>query len=330
MVIANATPGRHPALARQITEDGGRMYTFGDPPETFYSVTTIIGGGVPKYLHAHYAKMVAELVVADLERPHSRAGAIVRRWERAGRAWVAERQAAGELTSIKPAERLPAAECVLRWLKGAPERHRDEAATRGSAVHAAAEDLVLVHAREASQLILERRPLPAWPEQIRPWMEHSFVPFVRDFRPEYLAAEASVFNRAQVYAGTLDAVMRIRIPEGVHLPPGVVLPPDRILSVVVDYKSGRAIYADVALQLAALARGEFFGMPDGRTEVAMLAIDAGAVLHLTPTGYQLRFVRIDDDVFAAFLYAREVFRWATETSKSVLLDVLEPAVEGAA
>ncbi len=310
MTIAAAA---HPALARAINDEGGRAYTFGEPPETFYSVTTIIGGGVPKYLHAHYAKMVAELVVGDLQRPYSRAGAIVRRWERAGRAYVADRQAAGELKSIKRADQLPAAECVLRWLKGAPDRHRDAAATRGKLVHASAEDLVLVHAREATRLVLaDGLAMPEWPETIRPWMESAFVPFLRDFRPEFVAAEATVFNRAQAYAGTLDTILRLHLPDG------------RIPTTVVDYKSGNAIYSEVAMQLAAYARADFIGLPDGHTEVAMPIINAGLVLHLTPKGYHPRWVRIDDEVFTAFLYAREVYRWAQVTSKTVLLDELAP------
>ena len=50
----------------------------------------------------------------------------------------------------------------------------------------------------------------------------------------------------------------------------------------------------------------------------MPQVDGALGLHLTPLGYRLIEVRADRDVFAAFLYAREVFRWQQETSKTVL------------
>lgn len=300
----------NPVLARN-DDLGRRFYTFGDPPEAFWSVTTIISGGVPKFLHAHYAKMAAELAYdAILERgPYSRPGAIIRRLAARGREHVAERQAKGELKSIKLA-RLSQRDLALRWIKGAADRHRDAAAERGTAVHDEAELLVLRHAREQSRLYLEHEEIAPWPEELSGY-QASFVAWVEDFHPEFLAAEATVFNRAQAFGGTLDAICRIHLPDGSSL------------VVIIDYKSGKAIYDEVALQLAAYARAEFIGAPDGRTELPMPAVDAGAVLHLRPDGtYQFRLVRIDDPIFAAFCYGREVYRWLNETSKTVLLQDL--------
>lgn len=304
----------NPTLARS-DDLGRRFYTFGNPTEAFWSVTTIISGGVPKFLHAHYAKMAAELAFEDLlaRGPHSRATAVVRRWARAGRAWVEERQAAGELTSIKLAK-LSERDLALRWVKGAADRHRDAAAERGSAVHAEAEQLVLHHARAAARLYLDHEFIAAWPEELADY-QASFVSWVDDFHPEFLAAEATVFNRSQAYAGTLDAIVRLTLPDG------------STLVVIVDFKTGKAVYPEVALQLAAYARAEFVGAPDGVTELAPEAIDAGAVLHLTPKGYQFRLVRIDQPIFDAFLFAREVYRFVNETSKTVLLQDLTPAHE---
>jgi hypothetical protein len=301
-----------PTLAR-ADELGRRFYTFGSPPEAFWSVTTLISGGIPKFLHAHYAKMSAELAFdAILERgPYSRPTAIVNRLAERGRADVAERQARGELTSIKLAK-LSKRDLALRWLKGAADRHRDAAAERGSAVHDQAEQLVLHHARQASRLYLQHDLLQPWPVELEGY-QASFVSWVDDFHPEFLAAEATVFNRTQAYAGTLDAICRIHLADGSSM------------VVLIDYKSGKAIYSEVALQLAAYARAEFIGSPDGVTELEPIPVDAGAVLHLTPTGYQFRLVRIDDPVFAAFCYGREVYRWLNETAKTVLLQDLTNA-----
>jgi hypothetical protein len=299
----------NPMLARNDAE-GRRFYTFGDPPEAFWSVTTIISGGVPKHLQAHYAKMSAELAFeAIVERgPHSRSGAIVRRLAALGRADVEARQARGELTSIKLAK-LSSRDLALRWIKGAADRHRDAAAERGSAVHAEAEQLVLHHARQSARLYLDRSLVAAWPPELEPY-QASFVQWVDDFHPEFLAAEATVFNRTQAYAGTLDTIVRLTLEDGTTL------------LVLVDFKTGKAIYPEVALQLATYARAEFIGHPDGVTELPMLEVDAGAVLHLTPKGYQFRLVRIDQPIFDAFCFAREVYRFVNDTAKTVLLQDL--------
>jgi hypothetical protein len=323
---------------------GRRFYTFGDPPEAFWSVTTIISGGVPKFLHAHYAKMAAELAFdAILERgPYSRPTAIINRLAARGRAWVAERQAAGELTSIKLAKLGPR-DLALRWIKGAADRHRDAAAERGSAVHAEAELLVLSHAREAARLYLDHQAIAPWPEDLAAY-QRAFVAWVDDFHPEFLAAEASVFNRTQAYAGTLDTIIRILAGDLVTAIEAIggprlvrrfevelwewlrALDPETPIQVIVDFKTGKAVYAEVALQLAPYARGEFIGAPDGRTELPMIPVDLGAVLHLRADGtYQFRLVRIDESIFAAFCFAREVYRFVNETAKTVLLQDLTPS-----
>jgi len=143
----------------------------------------------------------------------------------------------------------------------------------------------------------------------------SFVGFLETYRPEYLATEATVFHRAQGYAGTLDAIVRLMVG-------------GRWLQLVIDYKSGRDIYAEVALQLAAYARAEFVGAPDGVTELPLPAIDAGAVLHIRADGTPAvpRLVRIDDAVFRAFLHAREVFRWRKEIAKTALMQEIAPPI----
>jgi hypothetical protein len=329
-----------PALARNDA-DGRRFYTFGSPPEAFWSVTTIISGGVPKHLQAHYAKLAAELAYAAIvERgPNSRSSAIVRRLASLGRADVVERQARGELKSIKLAK-LSTRDLALRWIKGAADRHRDAAAARGTAVHQEAEQLVLAHAREASRLILDRQAIASWPAELEPY-QAAFVGWVDDFAPVFVAAEATVFNRTQAYAGTLDAIVHLTVRqllEAIAQGGGGTqaasveeariwaflagLDPDAPVAVIVDFKTGTAVYPEVALQLAPYARAEFIGAPDGLTELPMPEVALGAVLHLTPKGYRFRLVRIDQPIFDAFCFAREVYRFNSDTAKSVLLQDL--------
>lgn len=333
---------RNPVLAR--ADGSHRYYLWGDPPEGYWSVTTVIDGGVPKYLVPWAAKVIADMIVADLGelRPHSRASTLRRRWMLRGREWVAGLQAAGKLTSIKKAERLDELELVTRWLKGQPERIRDAAAELGSDVHGEADTLVRGLALESGDAYAQGLPFPEWPERLRGHMQ-SLQAFLTDVRPLYLATEATVFNRTQAYAGTLDAIVEIparavlaamlragdhadEIPGWIHDLAAL----DLAVTVVVDYKSGRAVYPTVGLQLAAYARSEFIGLPDGRTQLPLPQVDVGAVLHLTPTGYALRLVRIDDEVFRAFLHVREVYRFNRELAGKVLGEtVFESAKEAA-
>ena len=148
------------------------------------------------------------------------------------------------------------------------------------------------------------KPMPKVPEQVEPYLT-SFRRFVEDFSPKYEAAEASVFNRKERYAGTLDAIVGLRLPQG---EPG---------RYVLDAKSGKGVYPEVGLQLAAYRYAEFIGAPDG-SEQPMPETDGGLALHLTPDGYKLIEVDTSEQVYASFLYAREVYRFQLEISKTVL------------
>lgn len=119
------------------------------------------------------------------------------------------------------------------------------------------------------------------------------------FKPRFLLSEATVYNRQVGYAGTLDIVADIN---------GI--------TTLVDVKTGKNIYPDVALQLAAYANGEFIGVLD--EERVMPKIEAAAVLHLRMTGYRFVPVTITDEVFTTFRHVNEVFRWIAYGSHSVL------------
>src|SRR3990167_4318640 len=249
-----------PPVPRTTQKSGSRFYTWRDA--NFWSVTTIINGGIPKPALIYWsANQVAEFVRDNYERG-------------AGLA-ATDRDAAYDL------------------LKRAPWRKKEKAADIGSLVH---------EWIEADRL---EKPMPKVPEQVEPYLV-SFRRFVEDFSPEYEAAEASVFNRKERYAGTLDAVVSLQLP----------LTTER-QRFVLDAKSGKGVYPEVGLQLAAYRHAEFIGAPDG-SEQPMPETVGALALHLTPEGYRLIEVDSGDAVFASFLYAREVYRFQLEISKTVL------------
>lgn len=304
--------------SRRLDDEGRRLYTWTGrgQVEQFYSVTTILGQGIPKYLVPWASKIVAELAYSEVmaHGPNSRASAITRRWARQGKALViAAREGGAKLDKVNLDD---GRDMAHRYLKGEPERVRDAAADRGSRVHEAGEDLVLkLAAHDAARLYAKGRPMPDWPLDIEGYMA-SFVAFLDAYRPRYLATEATVYHRGQAYAGTADAFLEVPI-DG-HWTP-----------LCVDYKSGNRIYPETAVQCAAYARGEFLGGADGVTEHPVPPVEGTAVLHLRTKGFTFRRLRYDEQVFRTFLYAREIFRWAIDISKTALGDPILPDAEDA-
>lgn len=257
-------PKREPRNATTFPS-GQRFYTWRG--ERYWSVTTIIGGGIPKPALINWAKkFVAEYAVDHFPA----LTALVETGDREG---------------------------AVSWLEDSPYRDRDRAADIGTQVHAAAEAYRL------------GRPMPPWPLEVKLRMD-AFVQWLETWKPEFEQVEAPVFHREQHYAGTLDAIVTVA---GQRL--------------VVDYKTSRTgIYPEVALQLAAYRHAQFIALPDG-SEVEMPETDGGAALWLAADGtYQFVPVRCDRDVYRAFLYAREVYRWQDLTSKGVIGAPLMPAL----
>lgn len=251
-----------PKAAR--TTSRGRVYQWRG--ESYWSVTTIIKGGLPApALMAWGIKSVAEYAVENANR--------------LGR-------------MVQAAEGDPEAlDGVVAWLKGSPYRERDRAADLGTTLHELAE----AHALGKP---LPEAPLPAQPQLAQ------FHRFLDDWDPEFEMAEASVYNRTEQYAGTLDAIVaRFRKAPALG-------------RVLLDYKGGKGVYPEAGLQLSAYRHAEFVGL-DGE-EIPMPATDGGMVLHLRPDGYALLPVDTGDEVFRSFLFVREVFRFQEDIAKRVI------------
>jgi hypothetical protein len=136
-------------------------------------------------------------------------------------------------------------------------------------------------------------------EEVLPFIVQ-FAAWTERFKPEFLVSEGTIFNRKYNYAGTLDLICRI---DGINW--------------LIDVKSGKGVYPEFAMQIAAYARGDFIGHQDG-TEEVMPIIDKGAVLHLQRDGYHFIPVSIGKDVFESFLYCRELFRWQEHIAETVI------------
>jgi hypothetical protein len=154
---------------------------------------------------------------------------------------------------------------MVNELKGTPYRERDAAANRGTEVHALAEKLVKGEEVEV-------------PGEIAGYV-NAYVQFLDQWSPKPVLVEAPIGNRKWNLAGTLDLVA--------ELPGGEI--------ALMDVKTSKGVYPEVALQLAAYANAEFY--MDGGVEVPMasLGITTGYVIHVRDGSYQVIPVDISAD-----------------------------------
>jgi len=300
--------------ANAQTTSRGRIYT--RKGRNYWSVTTIIKGGLPApALMGWGMRSVAEYAVANHRQIAAMLGAVsLRRAEGRVEQSILDRLQAvfGAVRDDKPVPPVyvvsdpDAIASTVKWLSGAPYRERDRKADVGTAVH------------EQIDAIILGKPRPVPGPDVAPYLAQ-FERFIADLRPEFEASEGTVYSDAESYAGTLDWIALFRGEVVRRL--GVDADMARVLG---DNKSGKAIYPEVALQLSAYRHADYIGLRDG-TDAPLPEIHAGAALHLTPDGYALVPVRCDDEVFKAFLFTREVFRWAEEISKTVLGDPIGSA-----
>jgi hypothetical protein len=197
-------------------------------------------------------------------------------------------------------------------IKGARFRDMGQKADRGTIVHAALEsylagkkvDQDAIHEQLREALV----PTKMWRSATN--MIAGLMEFLFDEEPEVIWSEATVYSRTHKYAGTADLIARMRVG-------------DSLAPVVLDVKTSKRIYDEVALQLCAYARADFVGKDDG-TEVPLLPTDEkieyGVVVRPTPSGsYEKATFALTDEVFDLFLACL-----AVATGQSVLGRVRRP------
>jgi hypothetical protein len=189
-------------------------------------------------------------------------------------------------------------QAAIDVLKGAPRRYTASRADIGSAAHdlfeqlSRGEDIGAVHP-----------DLQGYVDQFRLFCEH--------FNPTWLANEETIWSDKHRYAGSFDAIAEIGGE-----------------TVVVDFKTTKAIYAEVGLQLSAYRYADHIIRPDG-AKVPLPKITGGAVLHIHPDKYEFVPMRCDEAVFDVFLALRNsVFEWDADLSKTVVGKPLAPIHKG--
>lgn len=135
---------------------------------------------------------------------------------------------------------------------------------------------------------------PFLPETIvRPYASQ-FTNFMFDIRPSFIENEVTIWSHQHGYAGTADWIAEI----GGDIFYG-------------DNKTGKRVYPEVGLQLAALAGADVILRPDG-TEDEMPGKPEDrrlAALHIRPRSWKFIEVTEQAACFDAFLAARAIWAW---------------------
>jgi hypothetical protein len=192
--------------------------------------------------------------------------------------WAAEQAAQYAITNWKELSGLKLLERAKR-IQFAWKEERDAAAGRGTQIHKLAEQLI--HGEKVDI-----------PEGLEGHVE-ACVAFLNQYQPEPVLTEAAIVNRTVGYAGTLDLVADMLGHR-----------------YLLDWKTGKNVYAETALQLAAYARGEhYLDAAKNELPLADIGIQRAAVVHLRADGFDVYPMTITEPVFTLFRHVAYVARW---------------------
>ena len=79
--------------------------------------------------------------------------------------------------------------------------------------------------------------------------------------------------------------------------------------VLIDWKTSRGIYEDMAVQLVGGYSYMDYALDNEGHEIEFQRPDSALIVHLTPEGYAIRPVPIDKSLRRAFLGAAEIRKW---------------------
>ena len=210
--------------------------------------------------------------------------------------WAAEQSASFAVENWARLSEVPMVE-RLKQIQNARYNTNRAAIVKGNRLHAMAERLQ--RTGDSGEV----------PPEILPGVE-ALARFLDDWEIDTIHAEAPVANTAYRYAGTLDTIATS----------------PRLGTILLDYKTGKGVYDETALQLAAykacdllLQPREVIGPRGGKSTVwdehPMPEIDGCYVAHVLADAVELHPITVDDDVLRAFLHLREVYaRWIERTA----------------
>jgi hypothetical protein len=196
--------------------------------------------------------------------------------------WAADAAASAAVDRWDELAALPVSE-RLAILRNAPDDARDRAALRGQEIHHLAWQLVA-----GDEVAVPDEHLGPVQAAARFLDAHHIEPILR---------ETPVFNVTHWWAGTLDLVGRFD---------GAVW--------LLDWKTGKGVYDDAALQLSAYAHAEHY--QDGDAIHQWTPPDRCGVVHLSADAAELHPVDGGEATYLAFRYMAQVSAWGERVSEA--------------
>lgn len=146
----------------------------------------------------------------------------------------------------------------LEEIKDAPNRERDKAGIRGTAVH------------DLAEKIIHGTPVEV-PEELYPYVD-GYVRFLDRFNVNPVLTERTVAHRGLGYAGRFDAIVELPDLHGSD-------------PVMVDLKTSNGVYRETKAQCAAYSLADFYVEDDApENEILLPEVQATYVAHVTPDG----------------------------------------------
>lgn len=127
------------------------------------------------------------------------------------------------------------------------------------------------------------------------WAVRNWETFTSDFDVELLYAEPQLINYSYAYAGSADAILRIKPKNS-----------GEWRTAIIDYKSGNGLYGSTAYQTTAYGMCEVILLPDG-TEIDMPKIDTAYGFWTRPSGYALYPLTFDQNTWDVVRACRRLY-----------------------
>jgi hypothetical protein len=195
--------------------------------------------------------------------------------------WAAEVTAETAVNHWEELSALPLTE-RLTVLKRARWDTMTRAALRGTQIH------------DLAWRLVTGEPVEVPDEHLGP--VQAVARFMDAHHLEPVLRERPVVNMTHRWAGTIDLLAGI----------GDTL-------WLLDWKTGKGIYSETALQLSAYAHAEWAEREDG-TLIEWTPPERAGAVHITPDSAELHEVDAGDETYMAFRYCQQVARWTERVS----------------
>lgn len=165
-------------------------------------------------------------------------------------------------------------EAAIKHLKMVPWTERDKAAARGTDIHAIAETIIHGGESEVDTEIMD--------------YVHGYISWIDSWEVEPVLTEKIIANRTYWYAGTFDAIVKFKAG------------PLAGKTYLCDWKTSKSVYGEMAMQLSAYAKAEFY-LDEDNNEQPLPQIDGLAIVHISPEGTTFHEVTDPDYAWESFL-----------------------------